>query len=100
LLPPSLSLRRLGDLVDQPHDADVLGLVHAGPVGLGGQFGVAGTTIARVLSVAKDHGKISVNVCERGGRLYDADRSDIIWHADDIRAFCEVASVELQAAML
>jgi hypothetical protein len=34
------------------------------------------TTIARVLSVAKDHGKIAVNVCERGGRLYDADRSE------------------------
>jgi integrase len=58
------------------------------------------TTIARVLSVAKDHGKIAVNVCERGGRLYDADRSEIIWTADDIREFCSVASVELQAAML
>ena len=58
------------------------------------------TTIARVLSVAKDHGKIAVNVCERGGRLYDADRSDIIWAAEDIREFCSVASVELQAAML
>jgi integrase len=58
------------------------------------------TTIARVLSVAKDHGKIGVNVCERGGRLYDADRSDIIWRADDIREFCGVASVELQAALL
>jgi hypothetical protein len=32
------------------------------------------TTIARVLSVAKHHGKISVNVCERGGRLYESDR--------------------------
>jgi integrase len=58
------------------------------------------TTIARVLSVAKDHGKISVNVCERGGRLYDADRSEIIWQATDIREFCGVASVELQAALL
>ena len=58
------------------------------------------TTIARVLSVAKDHGKISVNVCERGGRLYDADRSEIIWQASDIREFCGVASVELQAALL
>ncbi len=58
------------------------------------------TTLARVLSVAKDHGKISVNVCERGGRLYDADRSDIIWQADDIREFCAVASAELQAALL
>jgi hypothetical protein len=46
------------------------------------------TTIARVLSVAKDHGKISVNVCERGGRLYDADRPEIIWTADDIRGEC------------
>jgi integrase len=58
------------------------------------------TTIARVLSVAKDHGKIAVNVCERGGRLYDADRSEIVWQADDIREFCSVASVELQAALL
>jgi hypothetical protein len=58
------------------------------------------TTIARVLSVAKDHGKISVNVCERGGRLYDPDRSEIVWTSDDIREFCSVASVELQAAML
>ena len=59
------------------------------------------TTLARVLSVAKDHGKISVNVCERGGRLYDADRSEIpSGSADDIREFCSVASVELQAALL
>jgi integrase len=58
------------------------------------------TTLARVLSVAKDHGKINVNVCERGGRLYQADRSDIIWQASDIHEFCGVASVELQAALL
>ena len=58
------------------------------------------TTIARVLSVAKDHGKISVNVCERGGRLYESDRSEIVWTAEDIRAFCVVASVELPAALL
>jgi integrase len=58
------------------------------------------TTIARVLSVAKDRGKIAVNVCERGGRLYELDRSEIVWTAEDIRAFCGVASVELQAALL
>jgi integrase len=58
------------------------------------------TTIARVLSVAKDRGKIAVNVCERGGRLYDSDRSENIWTAEDIRQFCSVASVELQAALL
>ena len=53
-----------------------------------------------MLSVAKDHGKIAVNVCERGGRLYESDRSEIVWTAEDIRAFCSVASVELQAALL
>ena len=58
------------------------------------------TTIARVLSVAKDRGKIAVNVCERGGRLYESDRSEIVWTAEDIRVFCGVAAVELQAALL
>jgi len=58
------------------------------------------TTIARVLSVAKDRGKIAVNVCERGGRLYESDRSEIVWTAEDIRVFCGVASIELQAALL
>ena len=58
------------------------------------------TTIARVLSVAKDRGKIAVNVCERGGRCMNFDRSEIIWTAEDIRQFCSVASVELQAALL
>lgn len=58
------------------------------------------TTLARVLSVAKDRGKISVNVCERGGRLYESDRAEIIWAADDIKEFCGVASPELQAALL
>jgi hypothetical protein len=40
----------------------------------------------------KDRGKIAVNVCERGGRLYDADRSEIIWTAEDINQFCGVES--------
>jgi len=37
------------------------------------------TVLARILSVAKDHGAIGINVCERGGRLYDGDRNDKIW---------------------
>ena len=53
-----------------------------------------------MLSVTKDRGKIAVNVCERGGRLYESDRSELVWTAEDIRAFCGVASVELQAALL
>lgn len=40
---------------------------------------LAWTLLARVLSVAKDRGKIDVNVCERGGRLYTSDRTDAVW---------------------
>jgi integrase len=43
---------------------------------------------------------IAINVCERGGRLYEADRADKIWTADSIKAFCSVASAELQAGLL
>ena len=43
---------------------------------------------------------ISVNVCERGGRLYRSDRKEKIWSADDITAFCTVASPELQLALI
>lgn len=39
----------------------------------------AWTTLARVLSVAKNRGRIPVNPCERGGRLYQADRTDRLW---------------------
>ena len=60
----------------------------------------AWTVLARVLSVAKDRGKIARNVCERGGRLYEADRTEKVWSADAITAFCAVASNELQAALL
>lgn len=60
----------------------------------------AWTVLARVLSVAKDRGKISINVCERGGRLYEADRAEKIWAADDITKFCAIASKELQFALI
>ena len=40
---------------------------------------LAWAVLARVFSVAKDRGKIPVNPCERGGRLYTADRTDAIW---------------------
>jgi integrase len=60
----------------------------------------AWTVLARVLAVAKDRGLIAVNVCERGGRLYEADRAEIIWLSPHINAFCAVASAELQFALL
>lgn len=59
----------------------------------------AWTILARVLAVAKDNGRISVNVCERGGRLYAADRADIVWTEDAIAAFMAEASQPLRQAL-
>jgi integrase len=37
------------------------------------------TVLARVFSFAKNRGRIATNPCERGGRLYSADRVDALW---------------------
>lgn len=60
----------------------------------------AWTTLARVLSFAKDRGRIAVNVCERGGRLYHADRRERIWTIEDIAKFTAVAPAYMRLAML
>lgn len=59
----------------------------------------AWTVLARILSVAKDRGKIDVNPCERGGRIYTADRSDRIWTAEDEAAFYRLAPPHLHLAL-
>lgn len=56
--------------------------------------------LARILSVAKDRGKIAVNQCEKGGRVYSSDRAHIIWTAADIEQFCKAASPVLQLVLL
>ncbi|WP_026202590.1 tyrosine-type recombinase/integrase [Bradyrhizobium sp. WSM2793] len=60
----------------------------------------AWTTLARVMSFAKDRGIIATNPCERGGRLYVADRKDKIWTEQDIAAVLAVASNEIQLALI
>ncbi|MCK1364067.1 site-specific integrase [Bradyrhizobium sp. 62] len=60
----------------------------------------AWTTLARVMSFAKDRGIIAVNPCERGGRLYVADRKDKIWTEQDIAAVLALASSEIQLALV
>jgi hypothetical protein len=45
------------------------------------QADYAYTVLARVLSWAKDRGKITVNPCERGGRVYHGTRVDFVWSA-------------------
>lgn len=57
-------------------------------------------TLARVLAVAKDHGTVSVNVCERGGRLYSVDRAEVVWLPEHVQAFNAVASEPLRFALL
>jgi integrase len=60
----------------------------------------AWTTLARILSFAKDRGLIAVNPCQDGGRLYRADRTDKIWAEADVASFLAAAGPELQLAML
>jgi integrase len=60
----------------------------------------AWTILARVLSFAKNRGKIATNPCERGGRLYDAQRQEKVWTPDHIDRFMKVASAELQLALV
>jgi integrase len=60
----------------------------------------AWATLARIMSFAKDRGIIATNPCERGGRLYVADRRDKIWSEQDIAAVLSVASREIQLALI
>jgi integrase len=60
----------------------------------------AWTTLARIFSFAKDRGIIAINPCERGGRLYVADRRDKIWSERDIAAVLSVGSREIQLALI
>lgn len=58
------------------------------------------SVLARILSIAKDRGIIARNPCEGGGRLYKANRADIIWTDADLDQFFNVASEPLKAAVM
>jgi integrase len=60
----------------------------------------AWTTLARILSVAKDRGLIAVNPCEGGGRLYAADRTDKFWSEAEVAKVLAVARPDLQLAII
>jgi integrase len=64
------------------------------------QADYAWTVLARVLSWAKDRGKITVNPCERGGRVYHGTRVDFVWSVEDERAFLENAPAHLHLPLL
>lgn len=60
----------------------------------------AWTVLARMMSFAKDRGTIATNPCEKGGRLYVADRADKLWGEQEIAALLAVASPEIKLALV
>jgi integrase len=60
----------------------------------------AWTTLARLMSFAKDRGTIATNPCKKGGRLYAADRTDKVWGEQEIGALLAVASREIKLALM
>jgi integrase len=64
------------------------------------QADYAWQVLALVLSWAKDRGKITVNPCERGGRVYHATRVDFVWSVDNEAAFLEHAPAHLHLPLL
>jgi integrase len=55
--------------------------------------------LARILSWAKGRGKITVNPCERAGKLYHSTRVDKVWSDEDIARFLAAAPPRMRLAM-
>jgi integrase len=65
------------------------------------QADYAWTVLARVvLSWSKDRGKITVNPCERGGRVYSGSRAENIWSEVQEAAFLQSAPARLHLPLL
>jgi len=64
------------------------------------QADYAWTVLARVLAWGRHRGLIRFNHAEKGGKLYHADRSDMIWTEDQIRVFLDAAPAPLALAMI
>jgi integrase len=56
--------------------------------------------LALILAFAKDRGRITVNPCEKGGRLYNETRAEMVWSAEDESAFLERAPSYLHLPLL
>lgn len=44
----------------------------------------AWTTLKRLFNFGIERGVLSINPCQKGGRLHETDRSEIIWRDDDL----------------
>ena len=60
----------------------------------------AWSTLARVMSFAKDRGLIDTNPCESGGRLYSGSRVDNYWKDADVEALLGAAPSQIQLAVV
>lgn len=58
------------------------------------------TELTAILNWARDRGEIGPHVAERVGKLYQADRSQIIWEPAEIEAVCAQMKPAQQAVML
>jgi integrase len=58
------------------------------------------SVLAKILSTAKDRGKITVNPCERAGRVYHGTRVDSVWGDQDEAAFLATAPAHLHLPLL
>jgi integrase len=58
------------------------------------------SAISATLTWAKDRGQLSFNYVSGFKRLYHSDRADIIWLPEHIVAFMNVASIEMQRALI
>lgn len=59
----------------------------------------AWSVLARLMSFAVDRGIIDRNPCERGGRLYKADRNELIWSEAQLQRLESSASPEIAAVV-
>jgi integrase len=60
----------------------------------------AWSTLARIMSFAKDRGIIETNPCEKGGRLYAADRTDKVWGEQELASILAIAPEEIKLALM
>jgi integrase len=64
------------------------------------QADYAWTVLALILSWAKNRGRIAVNPCEKGGRIYHGTRVDCVWTLEDEAAFLKHAPAHLHLPLL
>jgi integrase len=64
------------------------------------QADYAWVVLARILSWALNRGLVAANPCEKGGRLYRAERADKVWTSDDEAAFIAKAPKHLHLPLL